>query len=265
MIDQIRLLSWRAISKIPSLFTNLLLFFFLASFCGVLLFRFLPVPLTPLMVIRLAQSAARSEPFHFEKHWVPLSEINPHLEQAVIAGEDMRFFEHYGFDFTAIHKAQLFNQRQKKRQALRQGQMLRQGQYQNPQQKQMRLRGASTISQQVAKNVFLWPDRSWVRKIIEAYFTGLIEVLWPKTRIMEVYLNVVELGDGIYGAQAAANSYFKKSAKNLSSSEAALLSAVLPNPRVYSVLRPSNYVRLRQAVIQRRMKYVPKAAMKIAR
>jgi len=150
----------------------------------------------------------------------------------VIASEDWKFFEHNGFDWPAIEKALRHNQRS------------------------ARVRGASTISQQTAKNVFLWPSRSWVRKGLEAYFTVLIEVLWSKDRIMEVYLNVVEFGDGIYGVGAASNIYFHKLPAQLSSSEAALLAAVLPNPRRLLVAHPSPYVRFRQTMIQRRMPLV---------
>lgn len=152
---------------------------------------------------------------------------------AVIAAEDARFLEHHGFDFEAIDKAIRYNSKSTRR-----------------------IRGGSTITQQVAKNVFLWPSRSWVRKGVEVYFTGLIELMWSKRRILEVYLNVIELGDGVYGAEAAARTYFKKPAAKLNSSEAALLAAVLPNPRRFQVQKPSSYVRFRQMMIQRRMSAV---------
>ncbi|RYZ68792.1 MAG: monofunctional biosynthetic peptidoglycan transglycosylase, partial [Proteobacteria bacterium] len=163
------------------------------------------------------------------KDWVPLSEISPKVQNAVVAAGDFRFFEHNGFDWVAIEKALKSNERGRK------------------------MRGGSTISQQTAKNVFLWPARSWVRKGFEAYFTVLIEWIWGKKRIMEAYLNVVEFGDGIYGVGAASEVFFKKPASKLNSSEAALLAAVLPNPRRFLVAKPSSYTRFRQTMIQRRM------------
>lgn len=202
---------------------------FLFSIAVTLFYGWVPVPLTPLMGLRVVESLMDGRPVHFQKDWVSLEEISPRVEYAVIAAEDMRFFEHHGFDFVAIEKALKHNR------------------------KSRRIRGGSTISQQVAKNVFLWPSRSWIRKGVEAYFTGLIELFWSKQRIMEVYLNVVEMGDGVYGVEAAARKYFHKPAKNLNASEAALLAAVLPNPRRFLVQRPSGYVRFRQTAIRRRM------------
>ncbi len=194
-----------------------------------LLYGYLPIPLTPLMVIRATEEISSGEWPRFEKDWVKLENISPRLVQAAIAAEDMRFYEHNGFDWEAIEKARLHNSKGRK------------------------IRGASTISQQTAKNVFLWPARSWVRKGIEVWFTALIELFWPKRRIMEVYLNVVEFGDGVYGAEAAARKYFRKPASKLSASEAALMVAVLPNPNRLKIARPSSYVRFRQTLIQRRM------------
>ena len=204
--------------------------FFAFSLVLTFLYGFLPVPITPLMVMRIGEAAVSPErSVRFKKDWVSLDEMSTKLQFAVIAAEDAKFFEHGGFDWEAIAKAMKYNERGRK------------------------VRGGSTISQQVAKNVFLWPQRSWVRKALEAYFTFLIETFWTKKRIIEVYLNVVELGDGVYGVEAASNHYFRKSAAKLSSSEAALIAAVLPNPRRYSVKSPTRYVRFRQTMIQRRM------------
>jgi len=182
-------------------------------------YRFVPVPLTPLMVLRLFEGA----PLH--KTWVPLRAISPVLQRSVIAAEDNLFCNHDGFDWAAINK--VYQQQQTDPDAP--------------------LRGASTISQQTAKNVFLWPGRSWLRKGLEAPLTVLIENLWGKKRILEVYLNVAEFGPGIYGAEAAARYYFRTSAKNLTPRQAALIAAVLPNPRQWSPTRPGPYVRYRAA------------------
>lgn len=161
-----------------------------------------------------------------------MEHIAPSLSLAVIASEDQLFPEHWGFDFKAIEKAVKNN---------------------NSTKKKKRIKGGSTISQQTAKNVFLWPGRSWVRKGFEVYFTMLIEGLWSKERIMEVYLNVIEMGDGIYGAEAASQAYFHKPAERLSQGQAALIAAVLPNPLKWSPLKPTPYILGRQAWIIRNM------------
>ncbi len=206
---------------------------FVASVFAVAAFTVLPVPVTPLMLIRSVSALGEGKSLTWQKNWVSLDEISPKLVAAVIAAEDSRFLSHNGFDFEAIDKAIRYNSKSTRR-----------------------IRGGSTISQQVAKNVFLWPSRSWARKGIEVYFTTLIELMWSKRRIMEVYLNVVEMGDGVYGAAAASRSYFRKPVTKLTSSEAALLAAVLPNPRRYVVSKPSGYVRFRQSMILRRMSAV---------
>lgn len=203
------------------------------SILAVALYAILPIPFTPLMMIRAAQSAVSGHSPIWSRDWVSIKEISPRMQLAVIAAEDARFFNHSGFDFEAIKRAIHHNLRSTQK-----------------------LRGGSTISQQVAKNVYLWPARSWVRKGAEAYFTVLIELLWSKQRILEVYLNVVEFGDGVYGVEAAAQKFFKKSAAKLNMSEAALLASVLPNPHRFQVARPSGYVRFRQAMIQRRSRNV---------
>lgn len=166
----------------------------------VIIYRFLPPPITPLMIIRLFQGEGLS------KDWVSYDEVSPAVFKAVIAGEDARFCEHFGFDIEAIRSAMQHNKRSH------------------------RVHGASTITQQTAKNVFLWPGRSFVRKGFEAYFAALLELFWDKRRILEVYVNVVEFGHGIYGIEAAAQAYYKKAAKDLTAEEAARLAAVLPSP-----------------------------------
>ncbi len=206
-----------------------LILFFLTSFTSVIFYRLIPVGFTPLMILRVAESALDGKAPKWRKEWVSISEISPKMQAAVIAAEDQYFFEHNGVDWRAIEKAMEHNKRSQ------------------------RVRGASTITQQVAKNVFLWPDRSWIRKGLELYFTGMLEAVWNKKRILEVYLNVVELGDGIYGVEAASQIYFRKSAAKLNSDESALLAASLPNPRKLLVAKPSGYLRFRQSLIRRRI------------
>jgi monofunctional biosynthetic peptidoglycan transglycosylase len=205
------------------------LWFFGLSIFSVILFRWVPVPVTPLMLIRCVEQKIDGKEMHLEKDWVSFDELSPQLQLAVVCSEDQNFIKHNGFDFQAIDKAMEYNENHKRK------------------------RGASTISQQTAKNVFLWPGRSWIRKGFEVYFTFLIETLWSKERIMEVYLNVIEVGDGVYGAEAASRKYFKKSALSLTKSEAALIAAVLPNPLKFKVSKPSVYVRNRQSWIQNQM------------
>lgn len=201
----------------------------LLSVAAVIVLRFMPVYVTPLMLIRKISPPARLESAPIRYEWIDLSKMSSHLSKAFIAAEDSQFFAHNGFDFEAIQKAMKYNKthRQKK--------------------------GASTISQQTAKNVFLWPNRSWIRKGIEVYFTVLIEFLWSKERILEVYLNVIELGHGIYGVEAASREFFHKPANRLTVTEASLLAAVLPNPIKFKVNKPSLYVTTRSSRIQRRM------------
>ena len=196
----------------------------------VLVFRFVPVPVSGLMVQRRIESWSNEKPYTSRHRWMPLEDISPSLGAAVIAAEDQAFPDHFGFDWQAIEKAVQHNERSRRK------------------------RGASTVSQQTAKNLFLWNSRSWVRKGFEAWFTLLIEVGWSKKRILEVYLNIVEFGDGIYGAEAAARTYFGKPAKRLTPSEAALLAAVLPNPRKFHANAPSDYIRGRQAWILNQMR-----------
>lgn len=223
-----------AINKILRIARNLVLFFFVSTLLVVVLYRFVPVYVTPLMVIRSMQQLASGEKPTCKHTWVSFDKLSPHLPMAVIASEDNRFAEHNGFDFIEIEKAVKENEKRKRK------------------------RGASTISQQTAKNVFLWPQSSWVRKGFEVYFTFLIEILWPKERIMEVYLNSIEMGKGIYGAEAAAKYKFKTSAAKLSKSQCALIAATLPNPIRFDSAKPSQYIKRREVQIRRLMELVPK-------
>lgn len=202
---------------------------FVISILWVILYRYIPIPGTPLMLTRYFTD---NEPIHYE--WQPLDKISLHLPLAVVSSEDNLFTKHNGFDFEAIKQARLEAQKGK------------------------RLRGASTISQQTAKNVFLWNGRSWFRKGLEAYFTVLIEFIWGKERIMEVYLNCIEMGSGIYGAEAVAQYKFKKTAKELTREECALIAATLPNPRKFNSAKPTSYIRKRQQSILRLMRLIEK-------
>jgi monofunctional biosynthetic peptidoglycan transglycosylase len=187
----------------------------------VAVYRVVPPPITWLMVQRLFEGQG------FHRKWVPLNAISPTLSRSVIAAEDAKFCEHHGFDFSAMEKAMAHNERSR------------------------RIRGGSTISQQTAKNVFLWPGRSYVRKGLEAYFTVLIETLWGKQRIMEVYLNSVEWGPGVYGAEAAAQKNFGIAADHLTSAQAARLAAILPSPLKWRAAAPGPYVQRRSGRITR--------------
>ena len=209
--------------------------FFGSTILAVVALRFIPVYFTPLMFIRLGQQISDGKTLKMHHHWVPLEEMSPSLPVAVMASEDQRFMQHHGFDFKAIEKAAKRNCTQKDKPKL----------------------GASTISQQTAKNVFLWPGRTWVRKGLEAYFTSLIEIMWSKQRIMEVYLNSIEMGDGIYGADAVAEYHFDCEAKDLTRSQCALVAATLPNPRKFSSANPSPYMLKRQRQIMRQMRFIP--------
>jgi len=202
----------------------LTLFFFFSTILSVFTYRFINPPLTPLMVLRIFQQVTEGEKIMLKKDWVSLDKISPQLQLAVVASEDNRFLEHHGFDFEAIEKAKDYNEKKRGK----------------------KMRGASTISQQTAKNVFLWPKRSWIRKGLEAYFTVLIELVWSKQRIMEVYLNVIETGKGIYGAEKASQIYFNKPALKISPGEAALVAAILPNPLKWNPSRPTSFLLSRQ-------------------
>ena len=208
--------------------------FFASTILSVVALRFVPVFFTPLMFIRCYEQVSEGRDLKLEHHWVPLQEISPHMPVAVMASEDAKFLKHHGFDYEAIEHAAKRNK-------------------EHPEKRRL---GASTISQQTAKNVFLWPGRSWLRKGLEVYFTGLIELFWTKERIMEVYLNTIEMGEGIYGVDAVAEEHFSTDALHLSKAQCALIAATLPNPRKFSSKHPSAYMLKRQARILREMKYV---------
>lgn len=204
-----------------------LVFGFVAfSFVLVLVLRFVPLPISAMMIERQVDAWFGGEHYRLRHDWVSLDEIAPVMGAAVIAAEDQGFAEHFGFDWKAIEKAMSHNERSK------------------------RVRGASTLTQQTAKNVFLWPQRSWIRKGLEAGYTVLIETIWGKRRVMEVYLNVAEMGPGVYGAEAGARHWFGVSAADLTPQQAARLAAILPSPRRYKAAPPGPYVRRRANRIQ---------------
>ena len=208
---------------------KIILILFIFSIAITILYRWINPPITPLMLIR---KFSDGEPI--KKEWVPIEDISPSLIASAIAAEDNRFLGHSGFDMGAIEKA-IDDRKTGKRK-----------------------RGASTISQQTAKNVFLWQRQSWIRKGFEVYFTVLIEVFWSKERIMEVYLNVIEMGNGIYGCQAASQAYFKKNAKKLTAREAALITACYPNPRKWKPSNPTPYLEKRVTKIIQLTKLIGK-------
>ena len=224
--------------KLPLLFVAL-------SVAQVLCLRFIDPPLSAFMVERwLGETLSGNVGFRIASDWRDLQAISPHLPLALVAAEDQNFAIHHGFDLDAIKRARAHNRKMDER-AQRRGTAVK------------RLRGASTISQQTAKNLFLWqgagPSR-WLRKGLEVWYTALIEALWPKWRILEVYANVAEFGDGVYGAQAASRRFYGKDAARLTPAEAARLAAVLPSPRRYSAAAPGPYVSRRAASIQRQMR-----------
>lgn len=202
--------------------------FVITSVAMVIVYRFIDPPFTPLMLIRPLEAVGEGRFVWVSKEWIDLEKIDPDVVRSVIAAEDARFFQHTGIDWKAIEDAQKRNERADGR----------------------KIYGGSTISMQCAKNVFLWQGRNYLRKGLEAYFTYLIELVWGKERILEVYLNVIEWGDGIYGVEAAAEATYDRSAASLTARQAALLAAVLPNPRHYSAKQPGSYVRGRASRIQ---------------
>jgi monofunctional biosynthetic peptidoglycan transglycosylase len=217
-------------TKLKAIVIRVLIWFFLVSILWVVAYRFINPPITLLMVMRNIERKADGKSFRLEKDWVPIDELSDNLKRAAIAGEDQLFVHHSGFDMNAISKAYSSNKDGGK------------------------IKGGSTISQQVAKNVFLWPGRSWIRKGFEAYFTILVEMVWGKKRILEVYLNVIEMGDGIYGAEAAAQNYYHKSCRKLRRTEAALIVACFPNPLRWTPLHPTRYIRHRQYLIMQNIR-----------
>ena len=223
---------WQKAKKVALYFT---IFFFSSTIGFTILYRFVPPLCTPLMLIRVVQQVFSGETVVMKYKWKNLEDISSKMPLAVIASEDARFKEHYGFDVDAIYNA-----------------------YKSNQKKGKKVKGGSTISQQTAKNVFLWPGRSWIRKGLEVYFTVLIEVCWGKKRIIEMYLNVIEMGNGIYGTEAAARKYFDKPAKKLTKYECAAITSVLPSPRKWSVTKPSAYVKQKQQRLVTGMNYMKK-------
>lgn len=220
------------IRKFYRIIKKLLLLFFVTSVMSVILLRYLPVYFTPLMGIRVIEQVKDKRRPKLHHNWVAYNKISDNLKRAVIASEDQLFYQHNGFDKKQIQKSIEDNKKGK------------------------RLRGASTISQQTAKNIFLWPHSSWFRKGLEAYFTVLIELLWSKDRILHVYLNSIEMGDGVYGAEAVAQHHFNISAQELSRNQSALIAATLPNPLRFSSKSPSLYVYRRQAFILEQMRNI---------
>jgi len=221
-------------TKVKWFLLKALLWFFGVSLFFVVLFKFVPVPFTPLMVMRYFENKAAGKESYYSHDWEPIENISMNLQKAVIASEDGTFLTHNGFDFIAMQKAYKSNERGRK------------------------IKGGSTISQQTAKNVFLWQGRSYLRKGLEAYFTVLIEIIWGKKRIMEVYLNSIEMGDGVYGAQAATQHWYRKDASSLTMTQAAGIAAILPNPRKYKATSSSSYINNRKTKIVRIMRHIGK-------
>lgn len=217
----------RKYPKVKKWATRIILGFFALTFVWVILLKFINPPITYLIVKRGIERKVEGKEWLIRRSWVDYEDISDHLKRAAIAGEDANFMTHHGFDSKAIRKALEKNRSGNK------------------------LRGGSTISQQVAKNVFLWPNRSWIRKGFETYFTFLIELFWSKKRILEVYLNMIEMGQGVFGAEAASHYYFNKSCSKLSKREAALIVAILPNPQRWGVKNPSSYINRRANSILR--------------
>ena len=220
--------------KFWSFIKKVILYFFIISISTTIIYRFVPPPVTFLMLQRVVEQKIDGEEIKLRKNWVPIEDISTFMQRAVIASEDQHFISHWGFDLEAIEKAYKSNKKGK------------------------RIKGGSTITQQTAKNVFLWPARSYLRKALEAYFTLLIELFWSKERILEVYLNSIEMGNGVYGIEAASHYYFNKPAKDLSKRESAAIAAILPNPLKWSASKPNAYIQKRQFRILKKMKYIPK-------
>ncbi|HAR20821.1 MAG TPA: monofunctional biosynthetic peptidoglycan transglycosylase [Cytophagales bacterium] len=219
----------KVLLRILVLFKKALILFFASSIGFTILYRYVDPFFTPLMVIRTVQQVFHGDNIRLKNTWVDLEEMSMFMPKAALAAEDQKFFQHNGFDFEAIGKAFERNQKSKK------------------------LRGGSTISQQTAKNVFLWSGCSWLRKGLETYFTVLIEFFWPKKRILEVYLNVIEMGSGIYGAEAASQYYYHKSCRKLTKSQAAAIASVFPLPLKWDPRKPSARLSKKQAWIKRQI------------
>ena len=219
-----RLLSW---------VLKLIVSFVLSTAMVVIAYRYINPPFTPLMIIRFFEQSFGPYDYYYSCQWTDYEKISPDFVKAVVASEDQKYWFHNGFDWKAMKDAFDRNRHSGKSMA-----------------------GGSTISQQVAKNVFLWPGRSYGRKILEAYFTFLIEIFWSKKRIVEIYMNKIEMGNGIYGIESASRYYFRKSADRLSKSEAALIAAVLPNPRVFNPVYPTSRIIWKKSWIETQMKHI---------
>lgn len=222
------------LKKVLRIVKKIILWFLGLSILSVVFFKWVPVPFTPLMITRCIEQKMNGKEMKCSHDWVSIEEISINAQKAVIASEDGTFLIHNGFDFKALQLAYKNNNKGKK------------------------LKGGSTISQQTAKNVFLWQGRSYLRKGLEAYFTVLIELIWGKERIMEVYLNSIEMGDGVYGIESASQFWYKKKADDLSKREAAGIAAILPNPRKFKASNSSSYIELRKSKIIKHMGYVGK-------
>lgn len=220
------------VKRFGIILAKIVVWFVLVTVIWTLAYRFINPPFTLLMVQRNWERKDKNKPSKTEKEWVDFEEISDNMKRAAVSAEDQLFLKHMGFDIKAIEKAYATNAKKKNKKII----------------------GGSTISQQTAKNVFLWPGRSYIRKGFEAYFTLLIELLWSKERILEVYLNVIEMGDGIYGAEAAAQAYYGKSCRNLTRSQAALIAACFPNPLRWTPKKPTRYIKHKQYLIMRNMK-----------
>jgi monofunctional biosynthetic peptidoglycan transglycosylase len=218
---------WKLVLRFVKLFFIL---FIGITVLWVILYRFVNPPVTWLMLTRGFEQKSDGKPWKIDKQWRDFDDIADPMKRAAVAAEDQKFLDHFGFDFKAMEKAIDKNEHSHK------------------------LIGGSTISQQTAKNVFLWPGRSYVRKAFEAYFTLLIEIFWSKRRIMEVYLNVIEMGDGVYGVEAAAQTYYHKDAYDLTRQQAAAIASIFPDPLKWSPNNPSDYVKHRQYLILKNMR-----------
>ncbi|MBC7417368.1 MAG: monofunctional biosynthetic peptidoglycan transglycosylase [Pedobacter sp.] len=218
------------LQKIISIATKVFVYFLLVSVIWVFALKFINPPITLLMILRNIERKSDGKSFKLEKQWVKFDDLSDNMKRAAVSAEDQLFLKHMGFDVKALENAYKSNEKGKK------------------------IKGGSTISQQTAKNVFLWPGRSYVRKGFEAYFTVLMELFWSKERILEVYLNVIEMGDGIYGAEAASQAYFHKSAGDLTKNQAALIAACFPNPIRWTPNNATPYIQHRQYLILRNMK-----------
>ena len=223
-----RLTRFPRLQRLYRVLKRVILTLFIAHMLYTILLIWLPVISTPTMFLQWVEGKK------IHKSWVSMAHISEPMQRAVIASEDQEFEDHFGFDIKAIEKAMEYNKTH------------------------VKTKGASTITQQVAKNVFLWQGRTWLRKAFEAYCTFLIELLWSKERILEIYLNVAEMGNGVFGCEAAAKQFFDKSANNLTESEAALIAACMPSPRRFHVDNPSDYVRKRQRWILGQMQNIEK-------